>query len=334
MAFFALTCPSCGAPLPPSARRVTVICAYCQATVAWEQSLVKSAKYREALRQAASAPGGPSTLTVSGVVYRVFGAVACGESSDVYWAERVRRPVERVLIKVLREERDDDLWQREERALLRLANSNALGAEYFGTLVPRTTLAGEGNTSEASPRKARVLRFASGFVHTLDDVARAYPQGLDARHAVWIWRRLLEVLDFVHRSGLVHGAVLPQHVLVHARDHGIRLVGFSCAGAPHEELPVLCASRTAFYPHDARAGSLSPASDVIMSARCVRHLLGVQESSLLPTSIPAPLATLLSEIAAGRGDEDAAQVHARLGGAARESFGPSRFVPLVMPGWG
>lgn len=54
---------------------------------------------------------------------------------------------------------------------------------------------------------------------------------LDPRDFVWIYRRLLKVLGFLHHMvGLVHGAVNLDHVLIHP-DHGLTLIDW-CYGVP------------------------------------------------------------------------------------------------------
>lgn len=64
-------------------------------------------------------------------------------------------------------------------------------------------------------------------MHALEDVRRAYPNGVDPRASVWIWKRLLELLGWVHRAGYTHGAVIPHHLILHAKDHGVVLAGWS-----------------------------------------------------------------------------------------------------------
>ena len=54
---------------------------------------------------------------------------------------------------------------------------------------------------------------------SLAQVHAAYPRGLDPRDAAWMWRRLLVALGTVHAAGVVHGAVLPDHVLIHPDLH-------------------------------------------------------------------------------------------------------------------
>ena len=51
-------------------------------------------------------------------------------------------------------------------------------------------------------RQALVLRHPTGFWGSLQDVQQANPQGIDPRHAVWIWRRMLEVLAGSYQHGI------------------------------------------------------------------------------------------------------------------------------------
>ena len=133
---------------------------------------------------------------------------------------------------MLRAPGDGDLLAREHEVLTALEASRAQGAPHFTRLLPQRVALGTarlGMRGELGERRVAVHRWRSGFVHTFDDVAREHPTGITAGHAVWIWKRMLELLGWIHASGWVHGAVLPPHLLVHARDHGVTLVGFSRA---------------------------------------------------------------------------------------------------------
>ena len=168
-------------------------------------------------------------------------------------------------------------------------------------------------------RQVMVLGLASGFVHTFEGVRAAYPAGIPAGASIWLWKRVLESLAWLHGTGWVHGAVLPEHLLVHARDHGVRLVGFSCAtrvGAPVK----------------VTAGGLvpgveaQPAIDYAMSARAVQ--------SLLAAPVPEPLQLLLSRAADDAVSfADGWALIAEVDRVAREVFGPPQYVPFQMPGW-
>ena len=337
MAPHALTCPRCGAPLPPRARLTVVECSFCHAAVMDGVRVVHAADFRRARKELAppADDGGRPRVEIGGVPYRILGRVGRGESSDVFLAERAGPACERVLVKVLRAASDADLLDREWDALAALHASEVDGSAEASRRLPapvrRGRLAGGGGPGLPSV----VFRARSGFVDTFDDVMRAYPAGVDGRHAVWMWRRVLELLSWVHRAGWAHGAVLPQHIVVHARDHGAMLVGWSCAARldARAPLPVVSPAAHAYYaPALLEGAPPSAATDIVMSARCVARLLG-GSAERVPASVPAPLAEIVEAHAAGRGADDAWTVRKAVADAARAAYGPPAYHPFAMPGW-
>lgn len=319
-------CPKCGAPLPPDAIGASVVtCPYCDGTLAADPRVVWSSAYRRALSDAVEK--GVPLLHVGDVPYAVEGRFARGESTDVFLARRAVAPTERVLIKVLRAEDDADLLEREWSVLSALHESEAPGSAHFTGRLPQLVARGAMSAPGRSDGgTATVLRFQSGFVHTLDDVRAAHGDALDPRHAVWIWRRVLELLTWVHAHGVAHGAVLPQHLVLHARDHGVMLVGWSTAVSSGELRPATSAAHGAFYP----PGPATPESDVAMSARCIAALLGGDPASgVTPSTVPRELAVLIGAFARSGGD--AATLEREVARAARAAFGPPAYVSLRLP---
>lgn len=330
MSFRAMHCPSCGGPLPPEAKRRVVICTYCHATVSYEQEIVHAAEYRAALARFESAVDPQRKIRAGGTDYQVFGRVARGESSDVFLAARSRPITERVLIKILRSLDDADLMKREVANLNALQSSNARGAYHFTRVLPQPITHGP-IENERPHLPALVLRALPGFAHDLTDVKRAFSGGLDLRHIAWIWRRTLELLGFVHEAGFIHGAILPQHILINARDHGVSLAGWSASVRASDRSPIAAVleSRRMFYPVAIYEGApATPATDLIMSARCMIDLLGENVA-------PAPIATLLEEFAQEHETRlptrEAWKLAEMVAAAAREAYGPPSFVKLEIP---
>jgi hypothetical protein len=151
-----------------------------------------------------------------------------------------------------------------------------------------------------------VYRWRSGFQHTLADVKRAHPDGVDGRTAVWMWRRILELLAWLHASDVAHGAVLPEHVLVHPRDHGAVLVGWSRAAVGDAKL----------HPND-----------VAMSARAVFQIAD-------GASLPRGVRDLLVRTGEAPGKTGGArELASTVLAAATAAYGPPAFHPFNMPGW-
>ena len=331
MAIEVLRCPNCAAPLPAGARGETV-CAYCNHTL---RGVPGVGSLRWTGPEAGPDDGRPR-VHVEGRTYALHGLIARGEASDVFLARRDARITEQVIVKVLRAKCDGDLLAREWRVLAALHADDSQGADYFQRLLPQPVAHGRLTGTGLDPRPASVFRWRSGFVYTLDDVARAHPSGVDPRAAVWMWKRVLSMLGWVHRTGYAHGAVVPAHVLIHARDHGAALAGWSCA-VRSEKLPAVVASARAYYPEAAWAqGRSGPGVDLIMAARTSAKTLGGDPAQgTVPASVPDALARLVRAQATRSPDapaDDAWELEEQVSRAGREAFGPPRYVPFTMPG--
>jgi hypothetical protein len=331
-----LVCPSCGAPLEPHAIKTVVVCKHCGASVARGIHDVKAARFRNArMAMDREIPADENDVTVGARRYRILGRIAQGESTDVFYAREARRAGSMVLIKVLRSETDRDFLERERTAIDNLAGSGARGAHYFSLLIPQILASGSLAWRGAPIGECTVVRAASGFVDTLADVRAAYPNGVDPRHAVWIYKRMLEVLAWMHESEWVHCAILPQHIVINAREHGLMIVGFSCANRVNGHAFAWHESQREFYPAAVSRGDKLPAAvDLVMAARVVATLLGGNSELVFPPSVPAPIADLVranasADVFAFR--ESAREVLDRVSAAAGEAFGPPRFVELTMP---
>lgn len=336
---YAIMCPQCNAPLAPHQFARSIVCSYCGTTVRLDEASVSAEKFHEAFRVWNS----PESYQISSWVsigeshWALDKCIALGEISDVYTGQRARWPTELVIVKLLRDRHDIDLFDNEWKSLQTLQRSDAPGADNFTTLIPEPINHGDITGGSHAGRRVNVFRWASGFHHAFDEVLQAYPQGIPPMASIWIWRRILEVLSFIHRSGMAHGAVLPSHLLVQENEHGIRLVGYSCAGHFGEKLRTISNRFESFYPQPTRSRStLTAQLDLTMSARCMVAILGGNaQTGSLPVTVPAQLAGIVQRIAltdpTGTPHEDAWTIREELGEIAKQVFGPPQFIPIVMP---
>jgi len=181
---------------------------------------------------------------------------------------------------------------------------------YFAQLLPEVVAIGAVAGDE--PRHALVLKAPNGYWGSLADLNARFPQGLDPRHAVWIWRRVLGMMAFVHSRGWVHGDVRPEHVLVHPGDHVARLIGWASARQD--------------------ASDSAPTADLMRSARIIQILLGgSSEAGSGMNQVPVELSSLVKQAADDAAfcqQQGALGLDAALRSAARAAFGPPTFVPL------
>jgi hypothetical protein len=334
----ALICPQCNAPLTPHRFASQVVCAYCGTTVQLDGASVSSAVFHEAFRQWNS-PGTysiPTWISIGNRNWALEKLMARGELSDVYTGRLARWPTELVLVKLLRDPADAALFENEWTTLQALQQSDAPGAAIFSRLLPQPILHGEVTGGASTGSRASLFRWASGFYHTFEDVMRAYPQGIPPRAAIWVWRRILEILSFIHSSGMAHGAVLPAHLLVQENEHGLRLVGYSRAGPLGQKLPAL--QPGPFYPRpDGEWSTLTAQLDLVMSARCLAAILGGDpQRAVWPAAVPARLAGVVQRVGRARpgriSPENAWGLREELGALANEIFGPPQFIPISLPG--
>jgi hypothetical protein len=231
------------------------------------------------------------------------------------------------LLKLPRDPADNDLIDREAAALTLL---RARGDTRFLAYLPRLVRAErQRDPGTGVVRRASILARLDGFV-SLADVRRAYPGGVDPRDAAWMWRRLLVALGLAHRAGVIHGAVLPPHVMIHPAEHGLVLVDWCySAWSPGHRIPAIVERYRDWYPPEvlARQGP-GPATDIYLAARCMTDLIG---------AAPRPLAAFAGGCALpqpARRPQDAWRLLAELDDLLGRLDGPRRFRPFAMPAAG
>ncbi len=297
-------CESCGGPMDAPWKELVVVCPWCTTH-----------------NHQGAAPVPPREpvddrprINLGGRTYVLEGLIGEGDSSLVYRARWVVRLGELVVIKVLKARSDADLFRSEWETLRTLSGSTLQGADHYVTRLPRPVAYGP-----VGDRLAAAYRHTSGFVHDLDEVARVHRDGVPAPVSVWLLKRLLELLGWVHRAGYAHGAVLPPHVLVHPRDHGAVLVGWTCAVPLGQQVPGRSKAWGRYYL--GREGT--PANDIAMACRTVMSVRRKKGRAV---------GRLLERGASG-GVDDAWVLRDQLAEASAADLGPPSYNPLPMPGW-
>lgn len=196
----------------------------------------------------------------------------------------------RVLLKVAIQPQDNYLVVHEASILRHLsAQENYPTVRHFLSQFVDTFPYTEQATGVV--RQITVLSYLEGLF-SIQEVKEAYPEGIDARDMAWIWRRLLIVLDFAHTHGIIHGGVLPTHILLHPEKHGVVLIDWSYAvrdpTITHTRLSAISAAYRAWYPAEVFARQeTQPGLDIFMAGRCMIDLLGGDpQLRTMPESVP------------------------------------------------
>ena len=302
-----LSCPQCGGALLRQALWRTVTCTYCSADVTRCQDVVHAARFREAHLRSVAGHDGPGTIACGARHYRPIAQLGSGDSATVMLAERAGPFGERVVVKIARAGTPVAHLQREKAVLDQLQADQSPGSAYFSQRLPQAICLDAGSDA-GLPQQTLVLRNPTGYWGSLADAKRHYPYGIDPRHAVWMWRRVLEVLAHVHGIGWAHGQLTPEHLLVHPRDHGILIISWGRA----------------------RQDAHLQGRDLAQSAWAIRAMLcDAPGQPTFAPGTPAPLAALLDRAStdvAWSAAQGALRLNELLGQAARDAFGPARFV--------
>lgn len=272
-------------------------------------------------------------VTIGGRALLIDRHIGTGDKSDVFLARTDDETPERLVLKRLRETADGDLHDHEIDVLNRLAKSVVRGSVYFSQYVPQIVFSQNSKTE----KPVIAFRERGTFHFTVADVMREYPEGADFKTAVWIWKRMLMILDWIHANKLVHGAILPDHILLDVPNHNARLLDWGYAEPFGGSLRAMSEANRGYYPAEVISGSpLDPRVDIAMMTRCVIALLGGNPAqNILPSSVPDAFRTWMLE-EAGYDSlrmvcNDAYALHERVSATAKQVFGRPTFHALSMP---
>jgi serine/threonine protein kinase len=252
--------------------------------------------------------------------YVLSAPFATGDVADLYACEFDGA---QAVFKVAMSAADNDLLEAEAKSLRALKGDGTRFYRYIPTLLDTFTLRGERGRA---PRRVNVVQRALGCV-TLADVLRHYPGGVDFRDMAWMFKRALAALGFVHHAGLVHGAVLPEHVMVHPTEHGAKLVDW-CYSVPagSRVRAVSKAHRAMVAPEILAKGPATAQTDVYMLGKCMEALLC---TALTPPTVLTFLASC-TIAQPSRRPSSAWALHEEFDELLRRLVGRPQFRPLAM----
>jgi hypothetical protein len=217
------------------------------------------------------------------------GARSPGDICDVFLAESGDFGNE--FVKIARIPDDNDLMRAEQTAIRKFDSSlGELWRGYFPSLVDYSVLSD-------GQRECEVNIFAQleGYC-SLEQIYMGSPSDVPHHNALWIWRRMLTTLFLAHDQGIIHGAVLPCHVMVNPKQidgefNRVVLVDW-CYSRPwdprseHSRVKAIVRRFRGLYaPEILENLPASPATDIYMAARTFIYLLGGKLPSDMPSEI-------------------------------------------------
>jgi serine/threonine protein kinase len=192
-------------------------------------------------------------------IYRIGEVFAEGDLADLSTVDG-----ERALLKVPRSPADNDLMEAEADALRTLWRD---GDPKYRPYAPRLLESFLHEDGARVRRRVNVVERLGGFV-PVSLIERA----IDPRDAAWMWRRLLVGLGWAHRAGVVHGAIVEEHVLIHPAAHGLAIVDWCYSG---RQPAAIVKRRADTYPPEVRRDHrASPATDIYLATGLMTRLVG------------------------------------------------------------
>ncbi len=195
--------------------------------------------------------------TWEGDISQVYQSITNGNSSAVG---------DDSVVKLVRSPRNNDLMENEASSLRKIYRCNDIAEfqPYFPMLF---------DSFKHNQSRANVLSYLDGF-YTLKQVREAYGEKLNPLDAAWMWRRMLVALGAAHEAGVVHGAVLPEHVMIQPEQHGLVLIDWCYSGEPGDKPKAMSKKYKDLYPPDFKDEELLPGTDVYMAAATMTYLNG------------------------------------------------------------
>lgn len=172
-------------------------------------------------------------------------------------------------VKVARTPKANSLVVNEARRLKQILSVAEKDWAYFPVFVESFRL----NNLQAIAF-SRVPETFYSFVEILD----RFPGGIDPKDAAWIFRRMLFALSVAHEggaTGIVHGAIMPCHVLIQPEQHGVVLLDWKYALEPGRTIRNIPRGTRSLYPPEVLDHKpVSFATDIWMAVCTIQYLLG------------------------------------------------------------
>jgi hypothetical protein len=260
--------------------------------------------------------------------YYVGERLAKGDIADVHLCDHG-------IIKISRSPRNNDLLRNEARSLKLLRRETP---DYMHVYYPALLDAFGIRDSSHNERAANVFETlpGRGIWVTASRIIDAFPGGVDPRDVAWIWRRLLVAIGTTQDVGLVHHAVLPDHVLVLPEQHGIVLVDWCYAVELGAKPQAIVPRYRHWYPEEVGATRASnTGTDVFMAAKVAIAIMGGDPAAgTLPQNVPRPLrayfrACTLRHVS--RRPDDPRRLLESFDEIIERLWGPRRFREFRMP---
>lgn len=213
------------------------------------------------------------TLDINGKKLALLERVISSPLTDWYLATYDH--VQHVYVSVSKQPKFNSYLKSEIEFISKLRNNSVLWDSHLP--IAETSFISSFNGYH---RTVTIFNIPSGYV-PLTKIKEWYPQGIHEKDMAWIFRRLLDVLGFIHSQGYVHGNVTPSNILVGLDDlHQVKLVNFHSTVEIAQTVPFLDTTFKSLYPNEIlNKEKVYPSTDIYMATQCMMYLLSSQNTS-------------------------------------------------------
>lgn len=169
------------------------------------------------------------------------------------------------LLKMPRSPAENDALRAEASALAKLFRSGEAieDAAFFPALIEQIRI-----RTGSKRRTALAFERPVGRWFNLAQVHAQYPGGVNAKDVAWMFQRALYALGVAARQGLVHGAILPEHILIEPDEHGLMIVDWKFAVEAGSVIRRIPSGSRGWYPQEVlKKEPATTRVDIYMMAR-------------------------------------------------------------------
>lgn len=180
---------------------------------------------------------------------------------------------------------------------------------------------------------ASEIEYKSDLV-SMQQVLDAYPDGIDPKDVVWMWKRALIPLYLSHQSDLIHGSVIPPHILLDLDEHIAILVDWTASEDVGTKIENFHADYTDYYTFDALLEEpCNEFTDIYMLTMCIIKLLGGDlKTKTVPDSVPKELRAIIrASMMKDMNLTDASFIHSQIDKTIVNLWGPKVWRDFKLP---
>jgi serine/threonine protein kinase len=292
--------------------------------------------FKEITRLYESLDEAPITIKSKKRVYTLLKILKAGDAADIHLAQsmpdKADTELHDYLLKISRIPNGEKLLENERKILGEILTKagDTTYRKYFPTLVESFP------AHDKFQKRVNVFTYEEENFYTGEELHEKLP-AIDSKHIAWMFKRILTAIGFAHRAGFVHGAVLPPHVRINSKNHGVQLTSWGHAVPTKDIMTTVPAKYKDWYPPEVleKKGAF-PSTDIYLAAKTIFYLAGTNPNK--PTvpakQIPIPMQRFFQSCllpGAKMRENDAWKLETEFTDLLKTLYGQPKFVKLEVP---